>query len=85
MGWYTNYEVEFEDNIDWDDNDVKRMLQRFTLQHLYLRDLNKPRVILSVYSHSPIEEILVELKALYPTGICYRVYDCSEVWITFCM
>ena len=85
MGWYTNYEIEFEDHIDWDDSDVKRKLQRFTAEHLYLRDLNKPRVILSVYSHSTIEDILVELKALYSTGIRYRAYDSSEAWITFCL
>jgi len=82
MGWYTNYEVEFDEQIDWDDHVVAACLQPFASQHLYLRDLPKPRVILCVYSQNPVEDILEVLMALYPTGIRYRVYSSSE-WTTF--
>ena len=45
MGWYTNYEVEFDDFIDWDDNDVKHCLRPFNVKNQYLRDMNKGRVL----------------------------------------
>lgn len=83
MGWYTNYEVEFDKIIDWDDNDVKRCLKPFNVEYLYLRDMNKPRVILCVYSHNPVKSILIALKGLYSTGMRYRVYNSDEAWIVF--
>ena len=75
MGWYTNYEVEFADTIVWDDEGVKRCLEPFTVQHLYLRDMDVARLILSVYSQDSIESILTALKSLYPVGMRYRVYN----------
>ena len=83
MGGYTNYEVEFDDFIDWDDNDVKFCLKPFIVDYLYLRDMNKPRVILSLYSHNPINNILMTLKSLYSVGMCYRIYNSEEAWIAF--
>jgi len=83
MGWYTNYEVEFENFIDWDNNDVKRCLIPFNVEYLYLRDMNKPYVILSVYSQNSINNILTALKSLYPTSIRYRIYNSDEAWIAF--
>lgn len=82
MGGYTNYEVEFDTSIDWDDDDVRRCLITFIVQYLYLRDMDKPRVMLCVYSHNPIEVILTALKSLYPAGMRYRMYD-SDAWIAF--
>jgi len=79
MGWFTNYEVEFAESIDWDDGDVRRALQPFNVQHIYLRDLNKPRVILCLYSQNPVEKILAALKGLYPVGMRYQVYN-SGAW-----
>jgi hypothetical protein len=83
MGWYTAYEVEFDDFIDWDDNDVKLCLKPFNVEYLYLRDMDKPCLILSVYSHNSINNILMALKSLYPVGISYRIYNSDETWITF--
>lgn len=82
MGGYTNYEVEFDTPIDWDDDNVRRCLITFIVQYLYLRDMDKPRVMLCVYSHNPIEVILTALKSLYSVGIRYRIYN-SDAWITF--
>ena len=40
MGWYINYEVEFDKFIeDWDNKAVKVCLLPFNVDHLYLRDL----------------------------------------------
>ena len=82
MGWFINYEVEFDDHVDWDDGDVKHCLQPFDALHLYLRDLDKPRVMLCLYSQHPIENILTALKLLYRVGMRYHVYN-SDEWITF--
>jgi len=83
MGGYTNYEVVFDDFIDWDDNNVKLFLKPFNVEYIYLRDMDKPRVILSVYSHNPVKNILMALKSVYPVGICYRIYNSDEAWIAF--
>lgn len=83
MGWYTNYEVEFDDFIDWNDNDVELCLKPFNIDYLYLRDMNKPRVILSVYSHNPVNNILMTLNSLYSIGMRYRIYNSDEAWIAF--
>jgi hypothetical protein len=83
MGWYTNYEIEFEDCIDWDDNDVKLSLKPFNVDYLYLRDMDKPRIILSLYSHDSVNNILMTLKGLYSVGMRYRIYNSEEAWITF--
>ena len=73
--------MEFDDYIDWDDNDVKRCLKPFHVEYLYLRDMDKPRVMLCVYSHNPVENILATLKFIYSTGLRYRVYNSGEEWI----
>ncbi len=73
MGWFTNYEVEFLNDIDWDDSEVRRVLPD-TVEYLYLRDLELPRVIFCVYSHDSIEKILFFLKGLYMTNMRYRIY-----------
>jgi hypothetical protein len=83
MGGYTNYEVEFDDFVDWDDDDVNRCLITFNVQYLYLRDMDKPRVMLCVYSHYSVNSILMALKSLYSVGICYRIYNSGEAWIAF--
>ena len=83
MGWYTNYEVEFDECIDWDDDDVKRCLKPLNVDYLYLRDMNKPRVILCIYSDNPVKNILMALKNIYSAGMCYRIYNSDESWIAF--
>ena len=82
MGGHTNYEVEFADYVDWDDEDVARVLPG-TVTHLYLRDLDLPRVMLCIYSQSSISDILALLKCLYSTGMRYRQCDSNDEWITF--
>lgn len=84
MGWYTNYEVEFTDTIDWDDADVTRSLSDFAVQYLYLRDMAiLPRVMLSIYSQDHIFDVLDVLKSLYSTSMRYRVYNSGDEWIAF--
>lgn len=81
MGWFTNYEVEFESHIDWDDGLVDASLRPFDVKHLYLRDLDTTRIILCIYSHNTIKEILTVLKGLYSTKMRYRVY--TQEWHLF--
>jgi hypothetical protein len=78
---HTNYEVEFDEQIEWDDEFMKSYLDPFA-QHLYLRDLDKPRLMLCVHSQDPVEDILVVLKGIYSTGLRYRIYKSTE-WTTF--
>jgi hypothetical protein len=83
MGWFTNYEVEFDELVDWNDNTVKHRLEPFNVEHMYLRDLELPRVILCLYSpHNTIEEILTVLKNVYPVTMRYQIYNTGK-WIKF--
>ena len=81
MGWYTNYEIEFSEQINWNDvtNDC---LNQFNLTCLYLRDLELPRLIVSVYSNHSVEDILDALKTEYKTTMRYRIYNTNK-WITY--
>jgi len=82
MGFYTNYEVEFSDSIEWDDDVVKRSLESFNLTYIYLRDMELPRFILCFYSQHTLKEILEVIKLLYPAKMRYRIYN-SEEWTPF--
>jgi hypothetical protein len=82
MGWYTNYEVEFAEDIDWDNIYVTVCLKPFNVQHLYLRDLDKPRVMLCLYSQNKIGDILAALKTLYPVAMRYQIYN-TGIWSEF--
>lgn len=79
MGWYTNYEVEFDEDIDWDDLEVKRCLSSMDCQTLYLRDLNKPRVVICIYSQHNIRDVLTILFDLYFTDMRFTIYG-LEAW-----
>lgn len=81
MGWYTNYEVEFDAHVEWDDYAAKCCLEPFNVQHLYLRDMEVPRIMLCVYSHNHIEDVLIALKRLHPVGMCYREYNVGREWV----
>jgi hypothetical protein len=81
MGWYMNYEIEFEEEIEWDDEAVKKCLKNFDVEHLHLKDYITTRVIFRVYSHYSVEQILAVLKGLYDTPMRYRPYNSVE-WTT---
>ena len=81
MSWCINYEVEFADCIEWDDDKVRESLY-YTVKYLYLRDLEKPRVILCMYSQTSVKAVLDILKTLYRTDMRDRFYD-TEEWIAF--
>ena len=82
MGWYTNYEVEFDGNIDWDDAVVRDSLQSFNVTYLYLRDMELPRIVLCVYSTNPVKNILDIMMRLYSTTMRYRIYK-TDQWTPF--
>jgi len=82
MGWYTNYEVEFDSYIDWDDTVVRDSLQSFNVTYLYLRDMELPRVVLCVYSTTPVKNILDIMMRLYSTTMRYRIYK-TDQWTPF--
>jgi hypothetical protein len=82
MGFYTSYEVEFSNSIEWDDDVVKRSLGSFNLTYLYLRDMELPRFILCLYSQHTLKEILEVMNVLYPVKMRYREYN-HEHWAPF--
>lgn len=82
MGYYINYEVEFDSYIDWDDTVVRHSLQSFNVTYLYLRDMELPRVMLCVYSTNPVKNILDIMMRIYSTTMRYRIYK-TDQWTPF--
>ena len=79
MGGYTNYELEFTDLSDWDDREVAKALTSYDCSVLYLRDLDTYRIILCLYSHYAIEDVVAILHGLFPGEAKYRQYG-EEKW-----
>jgi len=75
MGWYNNYEVRVNYHIDWDDNIVKNVLKEYNCNWLYLRDMEMPIIIFSVYSQHNIEDILILLEKLYGVEFNFNLYE----------
>ena len=86
MGGYTNYEVEFATSIEWDEDNVKRVLEGHDVEYFCLRDTFPERIMLCVYSHTPLEAVLCALKSLYFVDIRFRQYATDDVvcaWTKF--
>jgi hypothetical protein len=83
MGWYSNYEVEFDDDyLDWDEDLVNRSLSNLDCKILYLRGLALPRAVVCVYSQHDIQEILKILYDCYFTDMRYANYGANN-WVKF--
>lgn len=87
MGWHINYEVEFGHYVDFDDRDVEEKLKDNDIAHdveiMLLRDYEKPRCIVCVYSHTSIKEVLAILFDLYEVPITYRKYGEEIEWRSY--
>jgi hypothetical protein len=74
MIYYINYEVEFDEEVDWNDAHVKHCLEPFNCQFLYLRNLSVMTVIFSVPASRDIYDVLSVIYDLYITDMHYREY-----------
>ena len=74
MAYYINYEVEFDEEVEWDDEHVKHCLEPFNCQFLYLRNLPIMTVIFSVSAAHDIYDILSVIYDLYITDMSYKEY-----------
>lgn len=82
MGWHINYEIVFENDVDWDDTDVEEMTRMYDCKFLYLRDLDTTTVMCCLYSQTNINTILEILTFLYHTKMKYRVYN-TQSWTDY--
>lgn len=82
MPWYINYEVEFDEQVDWNDNEVKRCLETFNCNFLYLRNMAVGTVIFSIEDKCSIVDILCVIYDLYVTDMNYKQYG-TRNWIKF--
>lgn len=84
MGWHINYEIEFEDWVDFDREDMEEKLKDDDIVHdvevMLLRGFKCPRCIACVYSHTKISEVLDILLRVYKTPMKYRLYDEEVDW-----
>ena len=78
MAHYINYIVEFDEEIEWEDAQVKYCLAPFNCQFLYLRNLPVVTVIFSVSAAHDIYDILSVIYDLYITDMYYKIYGTTE-------
>ena len=78
MGYYTNYEIMFNEHVDWDDQVIKNNFTNYSCKWLYLRDMNEMIIIFSLYSYHEIKDVLDILSNIYQVDIKYRIYGAIE-------
>jgi hypothetical protein len=76
MGIYTTYEVEFLSHIEWDDGVVTIPFAKMNCFWLYLRDFPEQRLILNLYSTTPLTDVLSFLRHFAPLRV--REYGSTE-------
>jgi len=75
MGSYINYEIDFENTIEWNDEYTKNSLENIDCEIMYLRNLNgSQRCILCLYSHYDIYQVLAILYSIYLSPMKYGQY-----------
>jgi hypothetical protein len=79
MGWYINYEIEFEDPVSWDDEEIRMALRDINCHFLYLRDYTDSIVIFSLYMKHEIKDLLNILARFFATRLKYRLYG-TDKW-----
>ena len=82
MGIYTTYEIDFLSHIDWDDYLVRQPFAKMNCFWLYLRDFPTQRLIISLYSTTPLTDALRFLISAYKVPLKVREYGTIE-WTTF--
>jgi hypothetical protein len=82
MGWYINYEIGFENHLEWDDAEVKKGLAEIDCYFIYLRNYEKPVAIFSLYMKHDIKEIANPLTYFFNTEVKYRLYG-TDKWTTY--
>lgn len=78
MGVYTAYEVDFLSKIEWDDLLVTAPFTKMNCFWLYLRDFPEQRLIVTLYSTTPLSEVLRFLIATYKVPLKVREYGTSD-------
>jgi hypothetical protein len=77
MGIYTPYEIEFLSSIEWDDLAVTIPFSKMNCFWLYLRDFPEQRLIINLYSTTPLADVLRFLiKTFSPLKV--REYGTTE-------
>lgn len=80
MGWHINYEVVFEGEIDWDDDNIQKEFDDIMASFFYLRGAPDSRVMLQIYTtYCTLDEAMKILDKAYDVPMKYRVYG-TEVW-----
>lgn len=77
MGVYTTYEVEFLSGIEWDDDVVTIPFSTMNCLWLYLRDFPEQRLIITLYSTTPLTDALRFLRKTF-APLRVREYGTTE-------
>jgi hypothetical protein len=78
MGIYTAYEIEFLSHIEWDDDLVGQPFSKMNCFWLYLRDFPEERLIINLYSTTPLTDVLRFLISTFKVPLKVREYGTTE-------
>jgi hypothetical protein len=80
MGVYTAYEIEFLSRIYWDDDLVRQPFTTMNCFWLYLRDFPEQRLVINLYSTTPLAEVLRFLIKTFNAPLRIREYGTTK-WL----
>ena len=78
MGIYIPYEIEFLSRIEWDDDLVRQPFTTMNCFWLYLRDFPTQRLVINLYSTTPLADVLRFLIATYRVPLKVREYGTTD-------
>lgn len=78
MGVYRAYEIEFLSHIDWDDDLVCQPFSKMNCFCLYLRDFPEQRLIINLYSTTPLADVLRFLISTFKVPLKVRDYGTTQ-------
>jgi hypothetical protein len=82
MGIYTAYEIEFLSKIEWDDDLVRQPFSKMNCFWLYLRDFPEERLVINLYSTTPLVDVLRFIIKTFKAPLKVRDYGTTE-WSDF--
>jgi hypothetical protein len=82
MGIYTAYEIEFLSKIEWDDLAVTIPFSKMNCFWLYLRDFPEQRLVINLYSTTPLPDVLRFIIKTFKAPLKVRDYGTTE-WSDF--
>lgn len=79
MGWHIPYEIVFDGDMEWDDDDVSSAFKSRNVRWMYLHSSIDKRLIVEIYTtYCDIQEVLDILKNTYNCPMKYHLFQSNN-------